>query len=59
MACPWRAGCGGRWLDDSKLFWDVYDARESLETARQWEDLGKGAVALTLEGVVGGLFEST
>lgn len=37
----------------------VYDARESLETARQWSDLGKGAVALGLEAVVDGLFEAT
>jgi len=37
----------------------VYDAREGLETARQWSDLGNGTAALALDGVVEGIFEAT
>lgn len=35
----------------------VYDERESLESAHQWQDLMKGAAAITLAGAVDSLFE--
>jgi len=49
----------GQWIVELGFYLMVYDARESLETARQWSNLGKGAVALSLGAVVDGLFEAT
>lgn len=58
------AGCEVRGLVEERL-WSafafylmIYDERESLDTARQWSDLGKGAAALSLEAAFSALFDS-
>lgn len=58
------AGCDVSGLTEEKL-WSlfafylmVYDERESLDTARQWSDIGKGVTALALEAAVDSVFET-
>lgn len=58
------AGCEVRGLVEEKL-WSafafylmIYEERESLETARQWSDLGKGAANLSVEAAFSALFDS-
>lgn len=57
-------GCEARGLTEQRL-WSafafylmVYDERESLDSARQWSELGKGLGVLTLEAAAEAIFES-
>lgn len=57
-------GCEVRGLTEHK-FWSiyafylmVYDERESLESAKQWSDIGRGAGALSLEVAAEAIFGS-